>query len=182
MKNLVTISGIALPLALALAWAFTSANAATTRTATTVKQDQAAQDAPHYQAGKPTWGAKSMVADGQVRATVHAHLLPVLTTNSGTEVRPAFLEAEFVFEDTGALLGKSQIHELILGDAAQSMDLSSTRLFLSSANPGYLDANAATIPEGRRKYSLSVHPAAGKTWGSVTDFDEDLVFDIARIE
>jgi hypothetical protein len=103
-------------------------------------------------------------------------LLPRTLLADGREVRPLSMRAIFETSANGtsnAYLGESRSHFLCPVASAEPIDLSIRGLDIAVHTSG-------AVNEVERAYSVQVVPAAGKSWGEVANFMDDVVVLAAR--
>jgi|GEM_PF-3068790 len=98
-------------------------------------------------------------------------LLPQTRLEDGALVRPLAARAIFEMSVQGvsaAYLGESRSHLLRPAASAEPIDLSISGLDLAVHAQGAAEGAA-------RSYSVLLFPVAGKNWGEVADFKDDVV-------
>jgi len=98
-------------------------------------------------------------------------LLPRTLLADGREVRPLSMRAIFETSANGtsnAYLGESRSHLLATSASADPVDLSIRGLDIAVHQAG-------ATQDVERAYSVQVMPAAGKSWGEVANFKDDVI-------
>jgi hypothetical protein len=132
--------------------------------------------AAHQADAQPFFATHTQELGDNVVLDLNLSLLPRTQLADGREVRPLSMRA--IFETTAngtsnAYLGESRSHLLCPVASAEPIDLSIRGLDIAVHASGMTD-------EVQRAYAVQVLPIAGKTWGEVVNFKDDVVVLAAR--